>query len=192
MNKFSSPQFPPANLTPDKNVASKIVIGQSLVNGQLSNQIAQTKNTISFDPDLAAKIDALEKEQAQQRACPSCGAIAKQARLTCEMCGNYFERGYEESVWDKVDNRNPAKNGSVSDEEAQIIALKGYVARRVIAKTIDIVIVGSLITMEFISFFSLARAFGGVPQMAALMLGLLTYAMPVLVVLTIPRLSSRL
>ncbi|MBU6452440.1 MAG: RDD family protein [Cyanobacteria bacterium REEB67] len=184
MNKYSSPHYPVPDVTPSltMNPSSQNSSGQ---NFEPNGQPHKAKQTGSFDPDLAAKIEALEKRQAMQRTCPSCGAVARQARLTCEMCGNYFERGVEETVWDRVENRQSGKNVGLSDEEAQVVALKSYMVKRIAAKIIDIVIVGSLITMEMLTFFSLARSFGGVPQLAAIMLGLFTYAMPILILITV-------
>jgi uncharacterized RDD family membrane protein YckC len=184
MNKYGSPQFSAPNVTPSlaMNPSNQNSSGQ---NFDAPGQPNKARQTGSFDPDLAAKIEALEKREAMQRTCPSCGAVAKQARLTCEMCGNYFERGVEESVWDRVENRHSAKTAGLSDEEAQLVALKGYMVKRVAAKAIDVVIVGSLVTMELITYFSIARSFGGVPQIAGLLLALFTYGMPILILITV-------
>ncbi|MBS1999774.1 MAG: RDD family protein [Cyanobacteria bacterium SZAS LIN-2] len=144
---------------------------------------SSSKGGSGFDPELAAKIEALEKQQALHKRCPSCGASSTSQRLTCESCGNYFERGAEETIWD-----NPAaifKVGGQTEEEQQLAALKSYLVKRIVAKAIDSVIVGSLIFMEFVGYFGLARGFNSMPQYAPLMLNILFWVMPVLVLVTV-------
>ena len=143
---------------------------------------SQPKGGSGFDPDLAAKIEALEKQQALQKRCPHCGTSTTSQRLTCENCGNYFERGAEETVWDK---QVGLKVGNLTEEEAQLAALKSYLIKRILAKCIDSVIVGSILCLEFMTYFATARAFNGMPQYAPLMLTILYWGMPILVVLTV-------
>jgi hypothetical protein len=140
-----------------------------------------------FDTDLAAKIDALEKAQAleAETKCSSCGAVAKQKRLTCEACGNYFERGVQASVFDNWDKPPTSRNSALTNEEAALDALKSYLVKRILAKGIDTVILGSLLATEIVTAFSVARAFSAVPAMAALTLAAITYGLPILMVMSV-------
>ncbi len=139
----------------------------------LNENRSQSMNSSSkggggFDPDLAAKIEALEKQQAQQRRCPHCGVASKTTRVTCENCGNYFERGAEKTIWDAP--LVGAGKADASEEEAQLAALKSYLVKRTIAKTVDTFIIGSIIAMEYMSYFGLVNALSSMPQFAPLML----------------------
>jgi len=145
---------------------------------------SQSKGGSGFDPDLAAKIEALEKQQSLQKRCPHCGTSTTSQRLTCENCGNYFERGAEQTAWDDK-QAGLTRAGNMTEEEAQLAALKSYLVKRVLAKCIDSVIVGSVICLEFMTYFGTVRAFNSMPQYAPLMLTLLCWGMPVLVVITV-------
>src|ERR1700679_301827 len=144
---------------------------------------SSSKGGSGFDPELAAKIAALEKQQASQRRCPSCGTVTKTQRLTCENCGNYYDRGIEQTIWDA--KQSAAGKPAIETEEEQLVALKSYLVKRIIAKIIDTIIVGSFVAMEFMTYFALVRSFNGMPQFAGLMLAFLYWGMPVVALLTV-------
>jgi uncharacterized RDD family membrane protein YckC/ribosomal protein S27AE len=141
-----------------------------------------------FDPELAAKIEALEKKQAlqpQQRRCPSCGTAALTTRLTCESCGNYYDRGNAQEEWDPKKLLLAKSGGGLSEEEEQLEALKSYLVRRTIAKVVDSLIVGSVVGMEYMTYFGLARALSSMPQFAPIMLNCFYWFMPILTIITL-------
>ncbi len=152
--------------------------------------------TVNSASDLAARIAAIEKTEAEKQTnltCGTCGVKAVERRLTCASCGQYFETGVEKSVWD-----NPlAKIGAITsgglssrldstnvhDQEKQ--ALRVYMTKRLVAKLIDVVIVSSMLGLELVSFFALAKAFLPIPGAAYLMLQFFHIGMPILAVLTV-------
>ena len=158
-------------------------------NTVLNAKLSPTMNTPSkggsgFDPELAAKIEALEKQQALLRRCPSCGTSATTQRLTCQSCGNYYDRGAEQTAWD-LKQAGLSKVSSQTEEEEQLAALKNYLIKRVLAKSIDLVVVGSIVAMEFLSYFALVKALSGMPQFAPLVLTLLYWFMPILTIVSV-------
>jgi uncharacterized RDD family membrane protein YckC/ribosomal protein L37AE/L43A len=145
--------------------------------------------------DLAARIAAIEKIEAESIAnltCGACGAKAIERRLTCASCGQYFETGVEKNIWDPLAKIGALTSGglgsrldssNVHDQEKQ--ALRNYMFKRLLAKTIDVAIVTSALGLELVSFFGLAKAFLPIPGAAYLMLQFFHVGMPIIAVLTV-------
>ena len=102
-------------------------------------------------------------------------------RLTCESCGNYFERGAEPTAWD-AKHAGLSKMGNLTEEEEQLVALKSYLLKRFAAKSIDTVIIGSIVAMEFMTYFATVKGFSSMPQYAPLLLTILYWVMPVVAI----------
>ncbi len=158
-------------------------------NTALNAKLSSTMNSSSqggsgFDPELKAKIEALEKQQAMQRRCPSCGESSTSQRLTCHNCGNYYDRGANQTAWD-LKQAALGKAVAETEEDEQLAALKSYLIKRTTAKLIDCVIVGSIVAMEFLTYFGLVKAFSGIPECAPLMLTVLYWFMPILTVISV-------
>jgi uncharacterized RDD family membrane protein YckC len=151
--------------------------------------------SVNSATDLAARIAAIEKTEAENKTnltCGACGAKAIERRLTCGSCGQYFETGVEKSGWDPLAKisaigtsgfASKLDSSSVHDQEKQ--ALRAYMLKRLVAKTIDVTIVASMLGLEFFSFFALAKAFLPIPGAAYLMLQFFYVGMPIIAVLTV-------
>lgn len=137
-----------------------------------------SKGGSGFDPELAKKIEALEKQQALQRRCPSCGVVATTQRLTCQSCGGYYERAGEPTLL----GDGPSKGAILTDEEAQLVALKSYLVKRIIAKLIDSSIMISIVAVEYMTYFAVVNAFRNMPQYAPALLNCFFWFMPVLTI----------
>lgn len=151
--------------------------------------------SVSGATDLAARIAAIEKIEAENitnLTCGACGAKAIERRLTCASCGQYFETGVEKNIWDPLAKIGAITSGgfssrldssNVHDQEKQ--ALRNYMFKRLLAKTIDVAIVTSALGLELVSFFGLAKAFLPIPGAAYLMLQFFHVGMPIIAVLTV-------
>jgi len=141
--------------------------------------------TGEFDPLLAEKIAAIEAlERKTKLICPYCGSVSTDVRLSCDSCGNYFDGGAAQSARDV---RLAALNasGGLSREELEKLAQKNYLAKRLIAKTIDIAITSAMIICEFLVYFAVARSVSGFPHLAYLTLSFFYWGMPILALVTI-------
>jgi uncharacterized RDD family membrane protein YckC/ribosomal protein S27AE len=139
----------------------------------LSRKTTQDQPAVrSFNDDIKAKIAALEQaENKTKLICPGCGATSLESRLTCGACGRYFERGVEETIWDKALNPLVGKDRQLlSAAQQERAARVSYAGRRLAAKAVDISIVASLLWLEAIGYFGLIRAVMGVPGAAALLI----------------------
>lgn len=141
----------------------------------------------SFNDDLKAKIEALEQaENKTKLICPGCGATSLQVRLTCSSCGRYFERGVEETIWDKALNPLAGdKKKILSAAEQERSAQISYLGRRLLAKTVDVLIVGSILFAESALLISLIRALLGIPGAASLLINFYFIADIALAVVTV-------
>jgi uncharacterized RDD family membrane protein YckC/ribosomal protein L37AE/L43A len=141
--------------------------------------------TGEFDPLLAEKIAAIEAHERKTKLiCPHCGSVSTDVRLSCDNCGNYFDGGAAQSARDV---RLAALNasGGLSREELEKLAQKNYLAKRLMAKTIDIAILSALIICEFLVYFAVARSVSGVPHLAYLTLNFFYWGMPIVTLVSI-------
>ncbi len=152
--------------------------------------------SVTSASDLAARIAAIEKTEAENQTnltCSKCGAKATERRLACGSCGQYFETGVEKSVWD-----NPlAKIGALTSgglssrldstnvHDQEKVALRAYMAKRIAAKAVDLTIVCSMLGLEFFTFFALVKSFLPIPGAAFMMLQFFNIGMPIIAVLTV-------
>lgn len=152
-------------------------------------------SSVTSATDLAARIAAIEKTELENLAnltCGACGAKAIERRLTCGSCGQYFETGVEKGGWDPLAKISAIATGGFSSKldsssvhEQEKRALRAYMFKRLLAKTIDVTIVTSMLGLEFFSFFALAKVFLPIPGAAYLMLQFFYVGMPIIAVLTV-------
>ncbi len=147
--------------------------------------VASSTSTGSYGSDLAAKIAALESSEKSKLklVCASCGATSSEGRLTCATCGKYFSTGAEKTIWENPIGFLQNQSTNVHDQEK--IALRNYLFKRAAAKAVDLFIVGSMISLEFISYLAIAKSLLAIPSAAALMLNFFYVGVPAMAVLTI-------
>lgn len=148
--------------------------------------------------ELLARIAAIEKSEQQSRVktvCRTCGHSMNGAekRLTCLACGKYLEvseSAAEGAQWSHAVRKSLTDFAGLNETAANVhdrerIALRKYVLKRVAAKVVDSVIVSSLVALEVVLSFGVARSLSVVPEAAALMVGLLSIGVPLLALVTV-------
>lgn len=145
-----------------------------------------TRPTGEFDPHLADKIAAIEAaEKKTKLICPACGAVSTDLRLSCENCGKYFDNS--DAAQGLLNVKMAAINGTggLSLDEQEKLALKSYLTKRMLAKSVDVAIVASILACQYLVFFAIAKAVSPYANLSYLILNFFYWGMPIINIITV-------